>query len=201
MTSTEFINAEVDHAPLSLGAQYSYSLDADEAAIQRMRQFTLATGLSFLCVHAESGTVLAQTDEDFIAVLPRPVALQLSAVRGPRVWELASGFVFYALPLPDLDGMPSVALGYVLNHGGRVTDGLRVVGDERGWSPDQLAEWITLQKHGCPELIERWQRRNTGEAHARGGEADDPGPHDFERHSALQGAGFQVDEAACLRAG
>ncbi len=153
--TTTFLSTELCAPRWSLGERYSYTLDSDEPAIRLLRHYTQATGLAFVCLDAASGTVLAKTDPDFVEILPSLVVSQLTFVTEPRVWELASGLVFYAVPLPDMDDLQTVGCGYVLNHRGRISEELQRLADELHWPPHHLSDWCTQQKCCSPELLER----------------------------------------------
>lgn len=153
--TTTFMSTELCAAPWSLGERYSYDLDSDEPAIRLLRKYSASTGLPFICVDAASGTVLAKTDPDFVEILPNLIVTQLSYVTEPRVWELASGLVFYAVPLPNLDDLQTIGCGYVLNHRGRITDELQRLAEELNWAPHELSDWCTQQRSCSPDLLER----------------------------------------------
>lgn len=132
--------------PYSLGPNFRYSRSSSEQAIQQMVQFSESLALPLMCVDASSGLVVATSDDDFVEILPSEVFTELADGPLPKVIQSACGLTFYAIPLPQLEGLQTIGVGYVVNHAGRVTDELYQLGAELGWDLPQLADWCGRQK-------------------------------------------------------
>lgn len=139
--------------PFSLGQRFRYSRHSAEFAIQQMVRFHESTALSLMCVDAGSGVVLATTDEDFVPMLPADVFSQLVDGPLPKVIDAKCGLTFYAVPLADLDDLPTLGIGYVLNHVGRASEELLACAGELGWQPHELAVWASQQKACSSEVL------------------------------------------------
>lgn len=141
--------------PWSLGSRYYYRSRDREPAVQQMLLLAERTGLSFFCVDAHAGTVLAKTREDLVELLPWSVLSQLGGITSVRVIELRSGLVFYAVPLPDIDDLPVIAVGYVVNSPAECPVEMRMLGRELNWSDADINDWWRDQPSANPQLLER----------------------------------------------
>lgn len=115
ISSTFSPDTKMELAPWSLRPQFQYRMSDAKSAIQTLRALSETTGLPFLCVDTHSGSVVARTSDDLLELLPWAVRSQLPTLSGVRIIEQPEGLVFYVVPLPELDGMPVAAVGYVLN--------------------------------------------------------------------------------------
>ncbi|MHC4875709.1 MAG: HD-GYP domain-containing protein [Planctomycetota bacterium] len=156
MTIDTYDHCELTTAPWSLGSLKPGALSEREPALIQLRDYAEATGLPFMCVDAQSGGVLARTEDDFLELLPWSVLSQLSGVTGVRLIELSSGFVFYVLPLPSVDDAQTVAVGYILNAGeGEQPEEILELADALGWSPTDIDDWCARQTFCRTEILER----------------------------------------------
>lgn len=108
-------SGRLELAPWSLRPQLQYRMSDSKSAIQTLRALSETTGLPFFCVDRHSGSVLARTRDGLLELLPWAVRSQLSTLNSVRIFEQSEGLVFYAVPLPELDGSSVAAVGYVLN--------------------------------------------------------------------------------------
>lgn len=108
-------DGQLELAPWSLRPQLQYRMSDSKSAIQTLRALAETTGLPFFCVDRHSGSVLARTRDDLLELLPWDVRSQLGTLNSVRIFEQPEGLVFYAVPLPELDGSSVAAVGYVLN--------------------------------------------------------------------------------------
>ncbi len=152
--STSSQSPSTERAPRTTPTVDQY-LDNDHAAIQQMEDYARATSLPFLCVDLQSGTILGKTADDFLALLPATVFDQIQATSGARVIQLPSGLAYYALPLPEADGVETVAVGYVLSQTDACPSDVIMAAAEDEWSQGRLEEWISRQQICQPELLER----------------------------------------------
>jgi HD superfamily phosphohydrolase YqeK len=156
MTTDTFDHCELRTAAWSLGSLSPSALSEREPAMIQLCDYAEATSLPFMCVDAQSGCILSRTSDDLLELLPWTVQSQLSNVTGVRLIELSSGLVFYALPLPSVDDMPTVAVGYVLNTGtGERPEEVQELAESLGWSPDEIDDWCARQQFCRPEILER----------------------------------------------
>ncbi len=128
--------------------------DASAAAIKRMRQYADLTHLPFLCVDATAGTVLAKSDAEGLEILPADVCEQLSSVTEPQTIHTASGLVFCALPLPDIDRSHTVAVTYVFSQSGVKPYDVVLAAAKQNWSQERLDQWLAQQPH-CDAAVVR----------------------------------------------
>ncbi len=139
--------------PYSLESRFRYARTESESAIQQMVRFHEATALPLMCVDAEAGVVLAATNEDFVEILPPNVFSTLMEGPLPKVVEWNCGMTFYAVPLPELDGLRTIGVGYVVNESRQADDELFAFATELGWQPHQLTEWAASQKSCSPDVL------------------------------------------------
>ncbi|MBI1311810.1 HD domain-containing protein [bacterium] len=156
MTIDTYDHCELGSASWPLGSLYRSALSEREPALIQLREYAEATSLPFMCVDAQSGSILAKTREHLLELLPWTVQSQLSGVTAVRLIELSSGLVFYALPLPSVDGTPTVAVGYVLNGGpGEQPEEIVELVESLGWSSAEIDDWCARQQFCRPEILER----------------------------------------------
>ncbi len=151
--SVAVVAPESQLVPYSLETKFRYSRSSSEQAIQQMVQFSESLALPLMCVDASSGLVVANTDDDFVEILPSETFAQLVEGPLPKVVESTCGLTFYAVPLPQLEGLQIIGIGYLVNHSGRITDELLQLGVELSWEMPQLAEWCARQKSCSPEVL------------------------------------------------
>ena len=129
------------------------NVNAAAPAVERMQRYSELTGLAFTCVDAASGEVVAKTDPDSLTVLTATMREQLSKVSEVRVFELSSGLLCSALPLPDVDCAPMVAIGYVLSSPDSRPSEVVLAAGEENWSQAQLDHWLSLQIYCSAEFF------------------------------------------------
>jgi len=139
----------------ALSPRCLFGVNDKEPAILRMFALSETTGLPFYCVEAHSGAVIAKSDDSVVALLPWMVQSQLAGTQSLRIVELSSGLIFYVVPLPAIDDVPTVGLGYVLTTGGECPEEVRQLADELQWDDDELERWCSRQHHCRPEMLER----------------------------------------------
>lgn len=132
--------------PQSLGRRFRLTRTHLEPAIQQMTQFADRTGLPLMCVDVSSGLVLTTTNDDFVELLPEDTFNELIVGSFPRVVESTYGLTFFAISLPDLDGLQTIGIGYVLNPTRSSSDQLQSLREELGWSEAALHEWQQQQE-------------------------------------------------------
>lgn len=140
-------------APYSLGTRFRYPSTSSERAIQQMVRFQEATALPLMCVDAAAGIVLGKSDDDVLEILPAEVLNELANGPLPKVLDADCGLTFYGVPLPELDGLQTIGIGYVINNTDRANEQLPECAAELGRQPDELAEWIERQKSCSPEVL------------------------------------------------
>lgn len=118
-------------------------------AVWRMKQYAELTGLPFLCVDADTGTVIAKSDPEVIPLLPPEVQRQLAEVKDIRLVKLPSELTFYLVSLPPAERTPMIGVGYLPSrHDARPHD-LVLAAAEENWPQSRLDEW--LSRHSpCP---------------------------------------------------
>jgi HD superfamily phosphohydrolase YqeK len=156
MTTDTYDHCELRAAAWSLGSLAPNVLSDREPAMMQLCEYAEATSLPFMCVDVQSGSILARTSDDLLELLPWTIQSQLSNVHGVRLIELSSGLVFYALPLPSVDELPTVAVGYVLNAGNdEYPEEVRELAETLGWSSADISDWCARQQFCRPEILER----------------------------------------------
>lgn len=128
--------------------------DLPVAAFRQMRRYSELTGLSFLCVDAATGRVLAKTNADTLVLLSAEVRRELPNVEKPRLLELRSGLIYYLLPLPCVNHSPAVAAGYTIASPNAVPEELVLAAAEQNWSQPRLDCWVARQSYTRAELME-----------------------------------------------
>ena len=155
LASTTLDRCEIDLAPWRLSSRHRYSLNEPEPAIQALRAISRETGLPLFCVDVHSGTVLARSHESFVELLPIGVRSQLLSLNGPRVFEYESGLAFYAVPLPEIDELPTAGVGYVRSHFRRFPKEAADVAASLEWDEAECDEWLNSLPHCRADLLER----------------------------------------------
>jgi len=150
-TTTLCEHVSVPQTPPSAGQ----SLSETEPAYRRMQQYAELTQLPFFCVDVSRRMVLGKTDANHVELLPVKILDWLSTVSEGSVIELPSGLIFYALPLPDVDGSKNVAAGYMLKSPSHVPNDVVLMAAEQGWSNQILHEWLTQQHYGHPAMLKQ----------------------------------------------
>lgn len=125
------------------------------AALDRMQFLSETTGLPFLCVETDGGTVLAKSQAGLVEWIPWEIRSELPGVTGLRLMPLDSGLVYYALPLPAVEDHPTVAVGYVLQRPGICPREAQSLATEKGWSQDEIDAWCSRQLCCHPKVLER----------------------------------------------
>lgn len=127
-----------------------------EPALCAMRRFAELTGLPFWCVtFGDDGLRIEAASGDGLALIPSVQASVFLGADGPRVVPFESGLTFYSLPLPELRGQSSVALGWVRLRPDRRPDDLVLAAVERGWTKRRVDEWLRDQPYAAPALVQR----------------------------------------------
>lgn len=127
-----------------------------EPAIQQMLQYSDLCGLPFWCVtYADDGSRIVAASGDGLALIPNIQSSVFRDAGGPKVVPLESGITFYSLPLPPLQGLAAVALGWVRSRPDRRPDDLVLAAVEAGWTKRRVDEWLKRQPYAAPVLVQR----------------------------------------------
>ena len=127
-----------------------------EPAVRQMRQYSSLTGLPFWCVtYGDDGPQIAASSGEGLALIPNVQASVFRDARGPKVMPLESGLTFYSLPLPPLDGLTTVAIGWVRLRPDRRPDDLVLAAVEAGWTRRRVDEWLRDQPFAAPPLVQK----------------------------------------------
>ncbi|MEX1094457.1 MAG: HD domain-containing phosphohydrolase [Planctomycetales bacterium] len=127
---------------------------SDGADSKTLRRYARSTGLPFFRVDAATGAVLERSDSEAVAYLPAGIVRGLSQVTGVTIQEHPPGLLFYAIPLPRVDGRKTVAVGYVFSRPDLRPHDLVIAAAEEGRSQEELRGWLSRQVH-CPrELLQ-----------------------------------------------
>lgn len=127
-----------------------------EPAVRQMRRYASLSGLPFWCVtYGDEAPQIAAASGDGLALIPNVQASVFRDSSGPKVMPLESGLVFYSLPLPSLDGLPTVAMGWVRLRPDRRPDDLVLAAVEAGWTKRRVDEWLREQPYASPQLVQR----------------------------------------------
>ena len=157
--STELLIEQAPQLAPPVGNAASDSQTASrDVAVQRMFEYAELTGLPFFCVDVSEGSVRGVTEEGYIALLPAKILNWLERVSGPQVLEIPSGLVFYAVPLPDVHGAKRLAVGYALRDASSRPSDVALMAKERGWSQEDLDEWLSKQKPCHPTVLKQLLR-------------------------------------------
>jgi len=105
-------------------------------------RYAQLTGLTFFCVDPTTGSVLSASDDRLLPVLPHETVRWLALKGTEQVLELDSGLIYYAMPLPKTKRVHPLAVGYVLSDPAARPDELVEAAEQRGWSPEQLNEYL-----------------------------------------------------------
>lgn len=160
--------------------------DSLEPAVRTMRQFAGFLGLPLWCVTCgDAGLEVVAASGDGLALIPNVPLSRFRDQTGPSVWALDSGLTFYSLPLPELNGTPAVALGWLPLRPDRRPDDLVLAAVEAGWTKQRVDEWLQSQPYATPDIIERllnatWSNYLTTQREQR-------------LHSELLSAGEQIE--------
>lgn len=168
-----------------LAPRLRFQLDAREPAIEQMCELSKLTGLSFQCIDAHTGVLLTQTEQHLEFELPRSIRygiLSMPDSGKSQVFTFSSGLIVYVPALPELDGIPVVAVGCVLSgtnelshliHDRETTTAPNTTGsnaaspqsvlefseianiaDANHWSEQQVIDWLTQLKHCDADLLQ-----------------------------------------------
>jgi len=159
ISTDRFLEGKLELAPWLRSQDRQYELTDSSLAIRNLRWLAESTGLPFFCVDAYSGSVLARTRPDLLELLPWSVRSELVGLNGVGLFEQPSGLMFYAVSLPELDGIPVTAVGYVLNpdrsNPEESHQALREMTMTLGWSDAEFERWRSAQPYCQPQLLER----------------------------------------------
>lgn len=138
-----------------------------ELAVQRMRQYASLAGLPFWCIaYGDDGPRIVAASGEGLALIPNLHASVFCDASGPKVVPLESGLTFYSLPLPPVQGLNAVALGWIRQRPDRRPDDLVLAAVEAGWSKRRIDEWLDEQPYASNELVQKllattWAQANS----------------------------------------
>ena len=115
--------------------------------VDLMHRYAKLTGLSFFCVDADQGEVLAKTDANCLPILPADVRKKLPHVTQIFFVENTTGLLFYLVPLPCENELKTVAVGYVLTEPGSEPAEVVMAAAEENWSKSGLL--LQLKRGRC----------------------------------------------------
>lgn len=141
--------------PPSVEAGVLVGSNSHLAAFDRINFLADATGLPFLCIEVDGGTVLGRSDASVVPFLPWEIRSQLSGATGLRLMQLDSGLTFYALPLPAVEDHQTVAVGYVFQRPETRPREVVSLATELGWSEAETEQWCGRQKVCDTDILER----------------------------------------------
>ncbi len=148
--STEVLNEQLQqNETLSLSAPADPMGTEISQAVDLMHRYAKLTGLSFFCVDADRGEVLAKTDANCLPILPAEIRKKLPQVTEICFLENAAGLLFSLVPLTCGNELKTVAVGYVLRDPGSKPIEVVMAAAEENWSKTKFKKWLSLQSH-CP---------------------------------------------------
>jgi len=128
----------------------------NEAALEMLNEYAVVLGVPLTCVEVATGKVRARTQPDEPFVLPKMVQEKLSESREPRIFDLNTGVAWFSLPLPRLEGIPVVAVGFMLQRPGVRPNDLIVAASQADWSQSQLDAWLEQLPVCTPRTLFRF---------------------------------------------
>lgn len=153
---TSVLNLESEDRSETVALQSTVVESEHEPAVVQMRQYAKLSGLPFWCVtYGEDGPQIAAASGDGLALIPNVQASVFRDAREPKVVPLESGLAFYSLPLPPVQGLAAVAMGWVRLRPDRRPDDLVLAAMEAGWSKRRVDEWLRGQPYAAPELVQK----------------------------------------------
>jgi HD-GYP domain-containing protein (c-di-GMP phosphodiesterase class II) len=157
--ATELITSRLESPNSSLRADADLRSDVDaglidyEASLERVRQYAELASLPFMLVDVSTGVVLGGSSGELLPVLPAEVQKRLKRVTDVSLLELASGLVFYIVPLPETDGGRTAGVGYVLANAGIRPNDIVLAAVEQNWSQQRLDQWYEELPICSPSLL------------------------------------------------
>ena len=134
--------------------QNSRQIDGDHPAIARMKSYAELSGLPFMCVDPADWSVLNINNVE-LPIIPPAIRKRLADQSDGRVVELKSGLIYYALPLPEIDGHSAIALGFVFSRPDARPHEAVVLAAELGWTQQKLNDWRARQRYCQSEILQR----------------------------------------------
>ena len=138
-----------------------------EPAVRQMRHYASLSGLPFWCVaYGDDGPQIVAASGQGLAFIPNVHVSVFRDADGPKVVPLESGLTFYSLPLPTVQGLNAVALGWIRQRPDRRPDDLILAAVEAGWTKRRVDEWLVEQPYASEELIQKllattWSQANS----------------------------------------
>lgn len=127
-----------------------------EAAVRQMRRYASLSGLPFWCVtFGDNGPKIVAASGEGLAFIPNVHVSVFRDASGPKVLPLESGLTFFSLPVPPLNGVTAVALGWIRQRPDRRPDDLVLAAVEVGWSKRRVDEWLREQPYASDEVLEK----------------------------------------------
>ena len=127
-----------------------------EAAVRQMRRYANLSGLPFWCVtFGDDGPKIVAASGEGLAFIPNVHVSVFRDATGPQVVPLESGLTFFSLPVPPLNSVNAVALGWIRQRPDRRPDDLVLAAVEAGWSKRRVDEWLSEQPYASDEVLEK----------------------------------------------
>ena len=127
-----------------------------EAAVRQMRRYANLSGLPFWCVtFGDDGPKIVAASGEGLAFIPNVHVSVFRDATGPQVVPLESGLTFFSLPVPPLNSVNAVALGWIRQRPDRRPDDLVLAAVEAGWSKRRVDEWLSGQPYASDEVLEK----------------------------------------------
>ena len=127
-----------------------------EAAVRQMRRYASLSGLPFWCVtFGDDGPSIVAASGEGLAFIPNVHVSVFRDASGPKVVPLESGLTFFSLPVPPLNGVNAVALGWIRQRPDRRPDDLVLAAVEAGWSKRRVDEWLREQPYASDEVLQK----------------------------------------------
>lgn len=112
---------------------------------RRLQQMAELTRLELQAVDLSSGTVLESTSSESLTCIPTAVWKALILSTEPRVIEVSKRLMCCVLPLPDIEVLAAVAIGFVLREPGATPPEIVLSALQAGWSQETLNRWTARQ--------------------------------------------------------
>ncbi len=127
-----------------------------EAAVRQMRRYANLSGLPFWCVtFGDDGPKIVAASGEGLAFIPNVHVSVFRDACGPKVVPLESGLTFFSLPVPPLNGVNAVALGWIRQRPDRRPDDLVLAAVEAGWSKRRVDEWLRDQPYASDAVLQK----------------------------------------------